>query len=55
MSWGRAERQEDRIPSRPLTVSKEPDVGRELTNCELNLGEHTQFVPPGVLRPVPTL
>ena len=29
------ERERERIPSRLLTVSTEPDVGLELTNCEI--------------------
>ena len=32
---GEAERGRDRIPSRPCTISTEPDAGLELTNCEI--------------------
>ena len=31
----RAEREGDRIPSRLHTVSREPDVGLEPTNCDI--------------------
>ena len=34
-SRGGAERGRERIPSRPCTVSTEPDAGLELTNCEI--------------------
>ena len=34
-SRGGAERRRDRIPSRLRTISTEPDVGLELTNCEI--------------------
>ena len=33
--WVRAERRKDRIPSRPHAISAEPNVGLELTNCEI--------------------
>ena len=32
------ERERQRIPSRLCTVSVEPDVGLELTNCEIVTG-----------------
>ena len=36
-AWGGggAERRRDRIPSRLHTISPEPDVGLELTHCEI--------------------
>ena len=34
-SRGGPERRRDRIPSRLRTISAEPDVGLELTNCEI--------------------
>ena len=34
-SRGSAERERERIPSRVSTVSTEPDLGLELTNCEI--------------------
>ena len=35
MSWGGAEREGQRIPSRLCTVSAEADMGLDLTNCEI--------------------
>ena len=32
---GQRERERERIPSRLCIVSAEPDVGLELTNCEI--------------------
>ena len=33
--WGRDRERRDRIPGRLCTVSVEPDMGLELTNCEI--------------------
>ena len=35
MRKGKRERERERIPSRPPTVSTEPDVGLELTNRKI--------------------